>query len=67
MTASEVAYQAVKENRKYEPFFSAEIIKKLRLATIAQWLYIQDESMLSHAARTAEQAITILNTLEVGI
>lgn len=55
-----LAKQARAEASKYAAILSAELIEKLELAHIAQWLDMQDHSIRAKAADTACGAIDLL-------
>ena len=60
MNHLELAKQARQEAAKFVGILSAELVEKLELAHIAQWLDMQDHSIRANAANTACGAIEFL-------
>jgi hypothetical protein len=62
MNAKELAKQAAISTGPYARAFSAEILEKLELAYVANWLASQDESVQAAALRTAIDAIDAIRS-----
>jgi hypothetical protein len=60
MNAQQLAQAARADAKQYAGVFSDEIVRKLELAYVAQWLDMQDVGHLTEAGRTAYNAIDSL-------